>query len=62
MVKLAIKVQNQPFFKIGVIKNIAKLQALRLYYRDTPTQVFSCIIPEIFKNTPVVASESLRNV
>ena len=62
MVKLAIKVQNQPFFKIAVIKNIAKLQALRLYYRDTPIQVFSCEIPEIFKNTLVVASESLRNV
>ena len=36
----------------------------RIYYKETPAQIFSCEICEIFKytlNTPVVASDSLIN-
>ena len=40
---------SQMFFKIGVLKNFAiKLQA---YSKETPTQLFSCEIFRMFKNT-----------
>ena len=68
------------FFKIGVIKNFAnftgkhlrwslflnKLQAcLQLFKKETPAQVFSCEICEIFKDifcyrTPTVAVSERR--
>ena len=58
--------------KIGVLKNYANLTGkhlcwidLQLYEKETPTQVFSCKICEIFMNTffyrisPVAASEAV---
>ena len=47
-------------------KVATKLQVLQLYYKDTPTQVFSCKVCEIFKNTffhkthPVAASVTFK--
>ena len=49
-------------------KVATKLQVLQLYYKDTPTQVFSCKVCEIFKNTfsyktpPVAASAFFKKV
>ena len=51
------------FFKIGVLKKFP-LAGLQLYLKQTPTQVFSYDICELFKNTffyrtsPVAASEN----
>ena len=56
---------SKMIFKISALKNfenftgkhlcwslfLIKLQAFRLYYSKTPTQVFSCKISKIFKNT-----------
>ena len=74
-------VHPQMFFKTCVLKNVTrktvyqrlfliKLQGgkgLQLYSKETPTQVFSCEIGEIFKNTffyrtPLVAAFEIKNV
>ena len=39
---------SQMFFKIAVLKNL--LKGLQLYWKETPTQVFSCEYCKIFKN------------
>ena len=71
--------RSQIFFEIGVIKNFANstgrhlcwrhflkmLQSWRLYLRDNSTQMFSCEISKIFKDTnyyrtaPVAVSDIL---
>ena len=56
-------IRSQIFFKLGVLKNFGNftrkhlswslflIKRLQLYEKETPTQVFSCEITEIFKNT-----------
>ena len=75
---------SQMFFKIGALKNFANfigkhqcksiflinLQSLNTcnVVKETPTQVFSCEICEVFKNTcfyrtpPVAASEQTQDI
>ena len=51
----------QMFFKIDVLKNLTSFtgkhlrwssfnKVAKLYYKETPTQMFSCEICEVFKN------------
>ena len=56
-------IRSQIFFKLGVLKNLGNftrkhlswslflIKRLQLYEKETPAQVFSCEITEIFKNT-----------
>ena len=66
------RIQKQPFFKIGALKNLAILtekhfcwrlfwspEGLQLYLKETPTQVFSCKYCEIF-NKAVLFIEHIR--
>ena len=58
------------FFKIGVLKKFANFigKHLCLSFEETPTQVFSCKICKIFKNTffhrtpPVTASVNFKPI
>ena len=38
------------FFKKVVLKNLKNLTGKHRYWKETPTQVFSCEICEMFKN------------
>ena len=38
------------FFKRVALKNLKNLTGKHLYWKETPTQVFSCEICEMFKN------------
>ena len=43
--------RSKIFFKIGVLINFGRLEGLQLYYKEIPTQMFSCESCEIFLNS-----------